>query len=464
MKSIGRAIKFIVVAALALAADAAAQPKPPAGAAPAGKPQAAAPAVRPAAPGAKVARADVKESTVAIVGAKVYTGDGDPLEEAVVIVTGAKVVSVGKGIAPPAGAEVVQAAGMVVTPGLIEPLSQIGLREIDLEPTANDGDEPQLKERIRAGYRAADAYNPLSVVIPVSRAGGITSAAVVPAGGLISGQSAWADLVGDIASDAIVATPLALHVHLEIGADPQGGSRAAAVRSVREAFDDARVFQKNRAAWERNQSRAFAASRLDLEALTESLGGGAAKKGAVKVPVVFHVNRASLILSALAVAKEFDLTPVIAGGAEAWRVRKRLAAEKVPVIVYPLVDGPESFDTLGARDDNAALLHLAGVPVVLSTGETHNARKLRQVAGNAVRAGLPHTAAVAAITRAPAEALGMADRYGTLAAGKIANLVVWSGDPLEIQTRIMSLYIHGKKQALVSRQTQLLQKYRGSAK
>src|SRR5262245_61491534 len=242
---------------------------------------------------AKGPSADAKEKTIAITGAKIYTGDGEPIEDGVVVLTGEKIISVGKATAAPAGAEVVQAKGMIVTPGLIEPLSQIGLREIDLEPTANDENESQSKERVRAAYRAADAYNPLSVVIPVSRLGGITSAAVVPSGGLISGQSAWADLIGDTASDAIVAAPLALHVHLEIGADPQGGSRGAAVRAVREAFDDARAFQKNKAAWERNQSRPFSASRLDLEALTLALGGGGAKKAAGKVPVVFHVNRAS---------------------------------------------------------------------------------------------------------------------------------------------------------------------------
>ena len=115
-----------------------------------------------------------------------------------------------------------------------------------------------------------------------------------------------------------------------------------------------------------------------------------------------------------------------------------------------------------AREDNAALLNAAGVPVSISSGETQNARKLRQAAGNAVRAGLPHTAAVAAITRAPAEALGMGDRYGTLAAGKVANLVIWSGDPLEIQTRVVSVYVHGQRQSMETRQTKLLQKYRGA--
>ena len=404
---------------------------------------------------------DVADKVIAIVGAQVYTGDGAPLDDAVVIVQDGKIKAVGKGLSIPAGAETVQAKGMVVTPGLVEPLSEIGLRDVDLESTANDGSDGNgsSKDRIRASVRAADAYNPQSIVIPIARAGGITSVGVVPSGGLVAGQSAWADLFGDTTTDALAATPLALHVNLGAGADPQGGSRGAAVRLLREAFDDARTYQKNKAAWERNQSRPFSASRLDLEALTQSLGG---KKGSSKVPVVFHVDRASSILTALAVAKEFDLTPVIAGGAEAWKVRTTLAKNKVPVIVNPILAGPESFDQLGARDDNAALLQTAGVPVAITSGETQNARKLRQVAGNAVRAGMDHDKAVEAITRVPAEALGVADRYGTLAPGKIANLVVWSGDPLEIQTRVVSVYIHGQKQSLVTRQTKLLNKYRGA--
>jgi imidazolonepropionase-like amidohydrolase len=135
----------------------------------------------------------------------------------------------------------------------------------------------------------------------------------------------------------------------------------------------------------------------------------------------------------------------------------------VPVIVYPLAQ-VHSFDALGAREDNAAKLFAAGVLVGISTGETHNARKLRQVAGNAVRSGLPHDAALAAITRVPAEALGLGARYGTLAPGKTANLVVWSGDPLELSTHAVDVVIHGRRVSLRNRQTALLEKYRTLAR
>ncbi len=339
---------------------------------------------------------------IAYTGATVHLGTGEVVEGATVVVARGKIVAVGKGVAVPAGAQLVDAKGDVITPGLVDPLTSIGLVEVDLEEQTHD-DRQAGGDPIRAGFRAADGYNPASVVIGVTRAEGLTSAGVIPNGGLISGQSAWADLDGATAAEALAAPLLALHVHLGAGA---AGGHATAILRVREAFDDARTFQKNRGAWERNQSRRFAPSRLDLEALAGALDG--------KLPVVFHVDRAADILSALGVAREFKLRPVIAGGAEAWKVGKELAAARVPVIVYPLQQ-VSTFDDMGAREDNAALLFAAGVKVAISTGDTHNARKLRQVAGNAVQSGLPHDAAVAAITSVPAEALGMGARYGALA-------------------------------------------------
>jgi imidazolonepropionase-like amidohydrolase len=380
------------------------------------------------------------------VGAIIHTGTGEVLTDASIVVSQGKITQIGKSVSAP-GAQTVNAKGMVITPGLVDPLTAVGLVEIDQEDSTRD-DRQGGVDPIRAGFRAADGYNPASVVIPVTRAEGLTSVGVVPRGGLFSGQSAWADLDGATAAEALASTALALHVRVGGGGD---GGHATALLRVREAFDDARAFQKDRAAWERNQTRRFAPSRLDLEALAGALDG--------KLPVVFHVDRAADILSSLNLARDLKLRPVIAGGAEAWKVARELAAAKVPVIVYPL-DQVTSFDTIGAREDNAAKLFAAGVTVGISTGATHGARKLRQVAGNAVRAGLPNEAALAAITRVPAEALGMGARYGTLAVGKTANLVVWSGDPLEISTRVIEVVIHGRKASLRSRQTALFEKYR----
>jgi imidazolonepropionase-like amidohydrolase len=442
-----------------LGQEAAEPPPPPL--LPQAAPAAAAPPARPAqprlkdgAPGRLTAPSapNPARAVAAIVGATIHTGAGEIVEDGVVVIEDGLIARVGKGIAPPAGASVVQAGGAVVTPGLTDPLTSVGIVEIDLEADARD-DRQGTKDRIRAAFRAADGYNPLSSAVRVTRAEGVTSVGVVPYGGLISGQSAWADLDGATAVEAIAAAPLALHVHLEAGADPEGGGRAAALLHVREAFDDARTFVRTRAAWERNQSRPFAPSRLDLEALAGAL--------ARRLPVVFHVDRAADILAALAVAREFDLRPLIAGGAEAWRVAGALAASRVPVVLYPLLPGPESFDALGARADNAARLHAAGVPIAFSAGgDSHHVRKLRQAAGNAVRAGLPHAAAIAALTSGPAEALGLSTRYGAIAPGKVANLVIWSGDPLEVSTAALRVFVRGREVSLTSRQSALLARYR----
>lgn len=433
---------------LSMVEPALAQPKKPAvPAAPAG----AAVALKPVKPAKAGAVKEEAGPVIAYAGATVHLGNGEVLQDATVVIAGGKITQIGKGLAAPGGATLVPAKGLVITPGLVDALTSVGLVEVDLESSTHSDQQHATTDTDHAGYRAADGYNPASVVIAVARSEGLTSVGVMPTGGLISGQSAWVDLDGATAEEAIAASPLALHVHLDGDAPGEGAGHGTAILKVREAFDDARTFQKSRAAWERNQTRRFAPSRLDLEALAGALDQ--------KVPVVFHVDRAADILAALNIAKEFKLRPVIAGGAEAWKVAPTLAAARVPVIVYPLQQ-PSSFDALGAREDNAAILDKAGVAVGISTGETHNARKLRQEAGNAVRSGLPHEVALAAITRVPAEALGMGARYGTLAVGKTANLVVWSGDPLEIGTQVIDVVIRGHRLPLKSRQSALLEKYR----
>lgn len=422
--------RLVLAAPLALlAGEAAAQPK--------GRPAPAA--------------AKAPKQVLAVVGGKVHVGDGRVLEDATVLCEDGLVAKVEKGLAAPAGAVVVDAKGAEVTPGLVEGAGQIGLVEIDLEGSARDVEEVGA-DRNRAAFRAADGYNALSTVVGVARAGGLTSVVAAPSGGLISGVSSWADLAGATADEALVERALALHVTVDrLGA-------ATALLRLREAFDDARAYAKNKAGYERNQSRALAASRLDLEAMAACLPGGA--RGARKVPVVFHASAAGHLASCLAVAKEFGLDPIFAGAHEAWRVADTLAKAGAGVLVNPLDNGPATFQSIGARADAAALLVKAGVKTAIATFGAHEARKLRQLAGNAVRAGLPHAAAISCITREPARLYGLDARYGTLEPKKVANLVVWSGDPLELSTRVRAVVIRGAKASLENRQTELLAKYR----
>jgi imidazolonepropionase-like amidohydrolase len=218
-------------------------------------------------------------------------------------------------------------------------------------------------------------------------------------------------------------------------------------------LDDARTYAATKAAYDRNQSRALAGSRLDLAALGQVVRG--------RQPLAVHVDREADILAALDLARDEKIRIVILGGAEAWRVGAALAAAKVPVLIDPTDNLPSSFDSLQSRLDNAARLAQAGVRVGITLrGESHNARTLRQRAGLAAAWGLPHDEALAAASRNVAQAFGMEARYGTLEPGKVANVVVWTGDPLEISTQVAHVFVGGEEMPLVSRQTELRERYR----
>ncbi|MCK6524293.1 amidohydrolase family protein, partial [Myxococcota bacterium] len=223
-----------------------------------------------------------------------------------------------------------------------------------------------------------------------------------------------------------------------------------ALYELRALLEEARSYGKSRAAWEQNRARPYDSSPRDLDALQPVLRG--------ELPLVVTADRAADIEALLRFAQEERLRLVILGGAEAWRVAEALAAAKVPVILDPLDYGPSSFTSREARPDNAALLHAAGVEVMISSRQLHNARVLGQNAGNAVREGLPHDAAITALTATPARVFGLTD-VGVITPGSRANLVLWSGDPLELSTTVKGLWIGGEAIPLVSRQTLLRDRY-----
>lgn len=392
-------------------------------------------------------------SPLALVGGKLLRHDKEPLEGAVIVVEGGTIRYAGTDDARARGAERIDANGKVITAGLVDVLTQIGTHEVSLEHTTrDDSDEPDEPDPIRAAFATADGYNPASSLVAVTRREGVTSVGVVPVGGLVAGQSAWADLDGTTPDQALARRSLALHVYLEDGQyGGFGKSRGAAMLRLRELFDDAKSYRANRGAYEKSMLRAHGVSRLDLEVIVRALDK--------KLPVVFHVDRASDILNVLAFAKAQGVLAVLASAAEGWKVATEIAKSGIPVAVYPLDHGPRSFAALGAREDNAALLVRAGVTLALSTGESHNARKLRQVAGNAVRAGLAHRAALAAITESPARMMAMTE-HGAIAEGRVANLVVWTGDPLELSSIAETVIVRGRRVELDSRQTALLARYR----
>jgi imidazolonepropionase-like amidohydrolase len=392
--------------------------------------------------------ADASGQDVAVTGGTVYTVSGEVLEGATVLVRDGIIAAVGHGVAVPAGVHTIDATGRVVTPGLFDATTSLGLVEVGAVSSTVDA---RLEgDPVQAAFDVVDGINPRSVLIPVNRAAGLTTALSAPGGGLISGQAAIIDLTGSAVDEMVVRPRAAMMANYNAGA--AGGARGGASLRLREVLDDARFWRDNQTAFSAGRTRELSASRLDLEALGPVLDG--------EIPLIVGVHRASDIEAVLRLADEFGLDLVIAGGSEAWMVADRIAAAGVPVILKPLNSSPSGFDRLGARFENAALLDQAGVDVVIGSFNSHNARWLLLEAGNAVRFGLPWDTALRAVTLAPATALGIADQYGSLEPGKVGNLVVWTGDPFELSTEIEAVVIRGAAMSLDHRQLELFRRYR----
>jgi imidazolonepropionase-like amidohydrolase len=395
----------------------------------------------------------VAGDTVAITNARVLPVSGPAIDRGTVLIRAGKIAAVGADVQVPAGARVIDATGKIVTPGWIESATQIGIVEIPSGAEGSD-DQASTDKDLSAAFNVVDSFNGDSTVIPVTRVEGITRAVVMPAGTghAILGQGALFDLSGSQVPASVVKAPVAMFANLgEAGAASEGGSRASAMLRLREALQDALDFMRNRAAWNTAQRRPYGRGRLDLEALGPVVRG--------ELPLAINANRASDLLAAIRLADEFHLKLILMGAAEGWRVADELAARKVPVVVKPLTDIP-SFDALGATLENPARLSKAGVTLVLSSFDTHNARNLRQEAGNAISNGLDRDAALRAVTLEPARVWGVADRVGSLEVGKDADLVVWSGDPFELTTGAEHVFISGREMSQDTRQKRLFEKYR----
>jgi Amidohydrolase family len=391
---------------------------------------------------------------VLIRGARVYTLTAvGTLSNADVLVRSGKVAAVGNALTAPAGATVVDARGRALTPGFFGGLSAVGLEEVQQEAGTADENlvvrEPFHEVQLRPEFDPTIAFNPRSTLVPVTRVEGITWTVLAPGapesggGSFLQGQGAAVTLDGRY--DAVLEGSRALFINLGTDAFAiSGGSRAAQFMVLDQAIREAR-------------SPGVAAEHTVLhpagrEALKRYLAGGR---------VVFDVDRAADIRQVLAFSKRNGMKPIIAGGAEAWVVAADLAREKVPVLLDSLLALPSDFDHIGARLDNAALLDKAGVRIAFSQYDraSHNARKVRQLAGVAVAHGLPFDAALAGLTANPADIFGLGASRGRLARGQVADLVLWSGDPLEVTSVADQVWIAGRAIDMRSRQTELRDRY-----
>jgi imidazolonepropionase-like amidohydrolase len=389
--------------------------------------------------------------TIAVTGGTIYPVSGPKIENGTLLLRDGKIAAVGASVEVPSGATRIDAKGGWVTPGLIHGGSTLGLKLFDIGVQI-ETQEDTASGDMKPSFNVAEGLDPASMAIPVARLEGVTSSISKPALGLIPGQAVLIDLAGDRIEDMVAQSPVAMMADLgQGGKEAGGGSRARATQRLRRVLRDALEYEKRRDDFRKAQMQPLAASAEDLEALLPVLKG--------KLPLFVIANRRSDIETALRIAQEFNLRMVIWGGAEGWRVAPELARAKVPVLLEPLTDVPR-FDALNARLDNATLLWKAGVKVGVAQQDAALFRDLRQAAGNEVRNGMSWDDALRSITLSTAEAAGVGDRYGSLEVGKVANVVVWTGDPLEFSSRVDHLFIRGREIPLVSRQTELLDRYR----
>lgn len=407
---------------------------------------------------AAFALSSVQADNLFIQNATVYSAEQTaPLANQQILIRGNKIVAVGADLKPDADSRIIDAKGRAVTPGLMNAHTGLGTIEIELEEGTVDNATPD--QRFGASFDLADIINPDSVLIPYNRMMGLTRAVVTPGVGhdVFGGQSTVITLAGDNLVLQRQAAVIANYGALANGAGE--GSRASALQLMRVAFDDAIDYASNRAAFQRGERREYALPYRDLEALLPVLNG--------KAPLIVAVDRAQDIRAVLKLAADYKLKVILLGASEGHRVASAIAAAKASVILAPMENLPGSFDTLAASLENAALLHKAGVKLAFTSNAgdspSHNAHLARQGAGNAVAHGLPMMAALAALTTYPAEMFGMAERYGKLAAGFDADVVIWSGDPLEVTSYPDHVIIAGAEQPLVSRATRLRDRYREPA-
>jgi imidazolonepropionase-like amidohydrolase len=394
--------------------------------------------------------------TVAIVGGRVHTMTGAPIENGTVLIRDGRIVEVGPSVAIPPDARRIDASGKWVTPGLINASTQLGLVEIGLEGSTRDV-SARGTNAIAASFTVWDGFNPASVLLAPARAEGVTTVVVAPSGGLVAGQAAALDLVEGSLSDMLIRAPVGMIAQISNNLATVG-ARAEAIVKLKELLEDTRAYARRRAEFERAATRDFAAGRMDLEAMIPVIEG--------RLPLIVGANRASDIEAVLKLARDHNIRVIIGGGAEAWLVADRLAAARVPVFTGAMNNIPGSFSTLGSHQESAAILRRAGVEVILigdsgvSDAETFNVRNIKQEAGNAVTYGVSWEDALRAVTIVPARVLGIADRYGSLEAGKVANVVVWTGDPFEFSTRAEHVLVRGREITTPSRQQLLEKRYR----
>jgi imidazolonepropionase-like amidohydrolase len=394
----------------------------------------------------------------AIIGGTLAIGDGSaPIPNGTVLIRDGRIVSAGTDVRVPPEASIVDARGKWVSAGLIAPFTQLGIGAFSRVAELNDA--TAAESPFSAAIDVSTVINPQDAPIQVSRAEGITRALVVPSAGktIFGGQGA----VIDLSQRLTVITRARAFQYVELGAQadhPAGGSRPAAYAYFHEALDEAREYEHPSQA-KGTQLWREVLTRADAAALVAVLEG--------RQPLLVHVNRSSDILHVLALRQSYPhLRLILLGAREGWTVAPEIAAAHVPVIAS-VGDLPDNFDSLASTESNIGRLVRAGVTVALSIQSVYLEAYTRELASGLVAitkepgaAGLEWGQAFATITSKPAEVLGLEGEIGSLRPGRHADVVIWDGDPLEVASAPVSVYIDGLPQSLDNHITKLRDRYR----
>ena len=404
-----------------------------------------------------------QDAVTAITGARIVTVSGPVIEKGTVVISGGKIAALGADVAAPAGATVIDATGRTVYPGLIDGLTTLGLTEIG--SVAGSVDVTETGD-VNPHAQAWVAVNPHSDLLPVARANGITAALAAPTGGLISGQSALIRMTGSTPDALTVKTPVGMHVVYPTGRPPFDISRLFEEPELK-TFEER---QKDKKKNVEKELRRLANLLAEAKAYGEALRAGRAKPDLPleslapaargEVPMIVRADAEDEIRGAVAFATEQGLKLIVAGGLEAWRCADVLKQHDVPVLLTVDRLPRRESDRYDAAYANAAKLHAAGVRFAIVSDDASQSRNLPYEAAMARAYGLPADAALRAITLSPAEIFGVADRMGSLAVGKDADLFVATGDIMDHRTSVTHVFIDGAAQSLETRHTRLYEEFK----
>lgn len=408
-------------------------------------------------------------ATYLIRNARIVTLSGAVIENGAILIRNGKIEAVGASVSAQAGAQEIDGAGLTVYPGMIDAGTSLGLQEIELGAPGTV-DSAEVGE-LNPNASAINAINPHSAHVNVTRVNGITSVVALPQGGLISGQAALINLDGSTATEMAVERRAALVINFPRAATDDGGggffappteipiteaisTRDKQIERLRKMLRDAEAYGRAQDAYERDKSLPRPAQSVVLASLVPYVRG--------ERPVLFRADRESEIRAAVRFADEMRLKPIILGGSEAWKAAALLKERNVPVIVNSVRNLPsledDYYDVLYA---NPAKLKEAGVRFCISSGDAGpEVRDLPYHAGMAAAFGLAPDEALKAVTLYPAQIMGVADRLGSIEAGKVANLVIADGDLLDARTHIRYLFINGRQLPLTSRHTELYDQFK----